>query len=208
MKLVAGLGNPGRQYEQTRHNIGFQVLTQVAEKLGIETRREAFQAVTAEGRIGTESVLLLWPQTYMNLSGRSVQAARDYYRLSNQDMLIVCDDFALPLGRIRFRPEGSSGGQKGLEDVLRYCGTDVPRLRVGIGPVPEGFDPARYVLGRFNSQEVAIVQRIIALAADGVLDWVENGLEYCMNRYNGLVVSNEPQRLNTPPSPGLNGPRC
>ncbi|GIW93192.1 MAG: peptidyl-tRNA hydrolase [Pirellulaceae bacterium] len=191
MKLVAGLGNPGRQYEATRHNIGFQVLDAVARRLDVDSRRTAFDALVADGRVGSERLLLLWPQTYMNRSGHSVQVARDYYKIENDNLLVVCDDFALPLGRMRFRPDGSSGGQKGLEDVLRCCGPDVPRLRVGIGPLPERQDPARFVLSRFQPNELALVERVVQLAAEGVLDWVENGIDYCMNRYNGMLVTQE-----------------
>jgi PTH1 family peptidyl-tRNA hydrolase len=185
MKLVVGLGNPGRKYEGTRHNVGFMVAAEVARRHGIGRPRQAFQGEVVEAELHNQKVLLLCPQTYMNLSGGSVLAARDFYKLAVEDVLIVCDDFALPLGKLRFRRGGSSGGQKGLADVLRRLGTDeVPRLRLGVGPVPERWDPADFVLGRFDKQQQAEAEQMIARAADGVADWVGQGIDYCMNQYN------------------------
>lgn len=189
MKLVVGLGNPGRQYQGTRHNVGFEVLNELAARMGVSQTKNRFDGQFAEAMVGAERVLLLWPETFMNRSGQSVAAARNFYQLANADVLIVCDDFSLPLGRLRFRREGSSGGQKGLEDVLRHCGSDVPRLRVGIGPVPENRDATRFVLERFAPEERPLADKVVCTAADGVLDWIEQGIDYCMNRYNPLDVA-------------------
>jgi len=201
MKLVVGLGNPGRQYEQTRHNVGFAVLDALAKRLGIEHTRQRFEGLTAEARVGGDTVLLLWPQTYMNLSGRSVVAARDFYQLPNRDVLIVCDDFSLPLGRLRFRKQGSSGGQKGLDNILLHCGIDVPRLRIGIGPVPEGWDPAKFVLSRFPAHDQQLVERVVTRAVEATLDWIEHGIDYCMNQYNAAVELAEGPPTTHPTQP-------
>ncbi len=121
----------------------------------------------------------------MNLSGSSVQAAREFYKLANDDLLVVCDDFNLPLGKLRMRAEGSAGGQKGLADIISRLGGDaVPRLRVGVGPVPANWDPADFVLGRFSKEEQLEIEDSITLAASGIEDWIEQGIVYCMNRYN------------------------
>jgi len=132
-----------------------------------------------------QKALLLWPHTYMNLSGASVLAARDFYKIENGDLLVVCDDFNLPLAKLRFRPEGSSGGQKGLADIIDRLGTEaVPRLRIGVGPVPPNWDPADFVLSRFTKQEQEIVEPTLTQAAEAVEAWLTNGIQDCMNKYN------------------------
>ena len=137
MKLIVGLGNPGRKYAGTRHNVGFEVLAELGRRAAAGRPRTKFQAELLEAMVGGEKVLLLSPLTYMNRSGSSVQPARDFYQLDNEDLLIICDDINLPLAKLRFRAKGSSGGQKGLEDILRRLGTDqVPRLRLGVGQPP------------------------------------------------------------------------
>jgi len=129
--------------------------------------------------------MLVWPLTWMNLSGSCVLAARDFYKVADTDILVVCDDFQLPLGSIRIRGKGSGGGQNGLSDVVRRLGTEsVPRLRVGIGPVPSGWKPADFVLGRFSKEEKSAVDAAIDRAANAVEDWVAVGIEAAMNRYN------------------------
>lgn len=199
MKLVVGLGNPGRKYEGTRHNVGFEVLGRVARLLGASAARSKFDGELAEANYQGERVYLLCPLTFMNLSGKSVQQARDFYSLENRDLLIVCDDFQLPLARLRFRPSGSSGGQKGLEDVIRRCGNDVPRLRIGIGPVPANWQVQGFVLGRFTPDERAKINVAIERAAQGVLDWIAHGIETCMNRYNGIDPQTEKSSDSTGP---------
>ena len=193
MKMVVGLGNPGRKYEGTRHNIGFAVVREVARRHAVGQLKTSFQAEVIEAALPTknvgatekEKVLLLLPQTFMNLSGNSVGAARDFYKLTNEDVLIVCDDFNLPLAKLRFRAAGSAGGQKGLADVIRRLGTDqVPRLRIGVGPVPDNWDPVDFVLGKFTAAESTEIALTIQRAADAVVDWANEGLAACMNRYN------------------------
>lgn len=185
MKLIVGLGNPGAQYKDTRHNVGFEVAAVLAKKFASGTPRAKFQGEIVEAAIAAERVLLLTPLTFMNLSGASVLATRDFYKIETQDTLIVCDDFNLPLGKLRLRPKGSAGGQKGLEDILRRLGTEeIPRLRLGIGPPPPGRDVAGYVLSRFAKDEQPIVADTVKKAVEAAAAWVELGLEAAMNKYN------------------------
>ncbi len=185
MKLIVGLGNPGPRYEGTRHNVGYAVVRRLAQQHGIPRPREQFHGEVVEASIGNHRALLLAPKTFMNRSGLSVRAVRDFYKLPHEDILIICDDFNLPLGKLRFRARGSAGGQKGLQDVITCLGTqEIPRLRIGIGPVPEGWDPADYVLGHFTAAEREQIEEALDRAAAGVVDWVAQGIVYCMDRYN------------------------
>ena len=185
MKLVVGLGNPGRKYEGTRHNVGFRVAAELAEKHGRTKPRRAFQGELVEATIDTEKLLLLCPHTLMNLSGGSVLEARDFYKIPHDDLLIVSDDLNLPLGKLRFRKSGSSGGQRGLQDIIRRLGTDeIPRLRIGIGSPPAGRDAADFVLGRFGKEEKPEIDVAIGCAADAAEIWVREGIAVAMNRYN------------------------
>jgi peptidyl-tRNA hydrolase, PTH1 family len=168
MKLIVGLGNPGSKYKNTRHNVGFHVIAEVAEV-----------------RVDDQVCWLLCPQTYMNESGRSVLEARDFFKVDASDLLVICDDFALPLGALRVRVKGSAGGQKGLADILRRLGTDtIPRLRVGIGPVPDKWDPADFVLGQFTADQIPRINESIRRSADAVATWVRDGIQTCMNQFN------------------------
>ncbi len=185
MKLVVGLGNPGRKYEGTRHNVGFRVATELAAKYGNTKPKRAFQGEVVEAFIGSEKVLLLCPHTLMNLSGQSVLEARDFYKIPPEDLLVVSDDLNLPLGKLRFRKSGSSGGQNGLKDIIRRLGgEDIPRLRIGIGSPPASRNPADFVLGRFGKDEVDEIEVAIGRAADAVALWVSEGIARVMNEYN------------------------
>ena len=185
MKLVIGLGNPGRKYAFTRHNVGFEVIERLASRHGAEPWRRKFDAEIAEAPIGGERALLLRPQTLMNRSGQAVQAAVAFYKLPLEDLLVVCDDFNLPLGRLRIRTEGSSGGQKGLQNITQLLGTqEIARLRIGIGPVPPEWDAADFVLGRFTPAERAAIVPLIDRSADAVRRCVERGVAAAMNEYN------------------------
>jgi peptidyl-tRNA hydrolase, PTH1 family len=185
MKLVVGLGNPGRKYEGTRHNLGYAVLAAMVEKYPSSRPKEKFHGEVVETDLEGEKILLLAPLTYMNRSGLSVRTARDFYGLADSDLLVVCDDLNLPLGKMRFRSGGSAGGQKGLEDIIRVLGTEeFPRLRIGIGSPPEGWDASDYVLGRFPGDQRAEIDEAIKQAAEAVAGWVRQGLAYCMNHYN------------------------
>jgi PTH1 family peptidyl-tRNA hydrolase len=186
MKLIVGLGNPGAQYEGTRHNVGFEVAALLAKDFAAgQTPRARFQGEVIEATIRGHKSLLLTPLTYMNLSGASVLAARDFYKIENQDILIVCDDFQLPLAKLRLRASGSAGGQNGLDDVIRRLGADeVPRLRIGIGPPPPGREATGHVLGRFTKDERAEIGPALVRAAQAAADWVDHDFKYCMNQYN------------------------
>jgi PTH1 family peptidyl-tRNA hydrolase len=185
VKLVVGLGNPGRKYEGTRHNVGFAVLNELARRHKADRPKTNFQGEITETQLHDQKALLLWPHTFMNLSGASVLAARDFYKLDNVDLLIVCDDFNLPLAKLRMRPDGTAGGQKGLDDVLLRLGTlEVPRLRVGVGPVPTNWDPVDFVLSRFTKEELPEIEISVTRAAEAVEDWARVGIKECMNRYN------------------------
>ncbi len=186
MKLIVGLGNPGRKYAGTRHNIGWEVLAELARRCRGGSPRERFQGEMRDVDIGGQKVLLLCPLTYMNCSGASVQPARDFHKIDNQDLIVVCDDFNLPLARLRFRARGSAGGQKGLQDIIQRLGTDeFPRLRMGIGTPPPQWDPADFVLSKFTGEERKAIDAAISVAVQALQDWVSQGIEFCMNQYNG-----------------------
>jgi PTH1 family peptidyl-tRNA hydrolase len=185
MKLIVGLGNIGRKYEQTRHNVGFNVLDLVARRNGGNSAKQKFDGNTMDVTIGSERALLLWPHTLMNRSGQSVQAAMVFYQLPPADLLVVCDDFNLPLAKLRLRSQGSAGGQKGLEDIIKRLGSEeFSRLRIGIGPVPDAWDAADFVLGRFGPSDRAIVKEAIERAAEAVECWSCDGIATAMNRFN------------------------
>lgn len=185
MKIVVGLGNPGGKYAGTRHNVGFDVVDYLAQSPSVGPFRSQFHAQVAEATEGGEKVLLVKPDTFMNLSGRAVRAAVDFYKLPVTDVLVVCDDFNLPLGKLRARAKGSHGGQNGLRNVQEQLGTDgYARLRIGVGQPAPG-DAVDHVLSRFKPAERAAVEEAVASAARAVLVWVRDGLEACMNRVNG-----------------------
>ncbi|TWT47668.1 aminoacyl-tRNA hydrolase [Botrimarina hoheduenensis] len=190
MKLVVGLGNPGKEYQGTRHNVGFDVLRLLAERWQAETPKQRFESFVAETRLRDERALLIWPQTYMNKSGRAVRMALDFYKAPLEDLLVICDDFHLPTDRLRLRGGGSSGGQNGLKDVADQLGEDgYSRLRIGVGPVPAGGKSAvDFVLGRFSKSELESVSVTLQLAADATEVWANQGLTEAMNRYNGAAT--------------------
>ena len=185
MKLIVGLGNPGRKYEKTRHNVGFEVLDMLVARNAASAPRERFNGRLADAAIGGQKTLLLWPLTLMNLSGQCVGAIVKFYDLPLTDVLVVCDDFNLPLAKLRFRSQGSAGGQKGLDDIIRRLGTEeVPRLRIGIGPVPPAWDASDFVLSKFKRAEQNVIEDAIALAAEGVECWIAEGIDAGMSKYN------------------------
>jgi len=185
MKLVVGLGNPGMKYANTRHNVGFRVVDELGRRWGIATERHRFSGLLGDGRIAGQRVTLLKPMTYMNRSGQSVQEAVAFHKLDLADVLVVLDDMALPLGRLRVRPQGSAGGHNGLEDVIRRLGGQdgICRLRIGIEQV-SGDRMVSHVLNPFTRAEEEIVTSAIVRAADAVQCWLESGSDEAMNRYN------------------------
>lgn len=185
MKLVVGLGNPGRRYQGTRHNVGFAVLGELARTFGVGVAKSKFHAEVVEADLDGQRALLLSPITFMNNSGTSVWEAKSFYKTSNEELLVLCDDLNLPVAKLRFRAKGSCGGQKGLEDIVRRLGTEeFPRLRIGIGVPPEGWDWADYVLSKFAKQEIPDIEEAVCKAADVVALWAREGVESCMNQYN------------------------
>ena len=189
IKLVVGLGNPGSKYQGTRHNIGFDLVDRLAQGGSQASFSSKFEGQQAEIEIDYRRVLLLKPETFMNLSGRSVGQAVRFYKLPVTDLLVVCDDLSLPVGKLRLRPGGSDGGQKGLRDIAAQLGTDqFPRLRIGIGE-NEGVDAADYVLSRFRSAERNAIDDALILASQAVAVWVTQGIDAAMNRFNGPSTS-------------------
>ena len=191
MKLIVGLGNPGARYIGTRHNVGFGVVDTLASRWDISLTVERFHAWFGKGEIHDEQAVLLKPTTFMNRSGRAVVAAGRFYKLELEDVLVVTDDLALPLGRLRMRTRGSAGNHKGLQNVIDQTGTDQwCRLRIGID-APIG-DPAAYVLSRFEESEDEVIRRSRDRAADAVECWIEHGAELTMTRFNS-APSSDPQ---------------
>jgi PTH1 family peptidyl-tRNA hydrolase len=186
MKLVVGLGNPGVKYRMNRHNVGYMVLAELAGQFPGSKPQSKFHGDLLDIREPNgEPLLLLAPTTYMNRSGLSVGEAAGFYKIPPDDVLIVCDDLNLPFGRLRFRSEGSSGGQKGLADILKVLGTDkIPRLRIGIGSPPGQMDAADFVLMNFTEKERPDMAITIKHAADAVMCWHRKGIGEAMNRYN------------------------
>ncbi len=185
MKLIVGLGNPGPKYTGTRHNVGFDVIDYLAAGPGCSAFREKFEAFVAEIKEGDETILLMKPLTFMNLSGKAVRAALDFYKLSVDQVLVVCDDFNLPLGKLRLRIKGSHGGQNGLRNIQDQLGTDgYARLRLGVGQPGPG-DAIDHVLSKFKPGERKAVEDAIATAAQASITWAKQGVEVAMNRFNG-----------------------
>ncbi len=184
MKIVVGLGNPGKRYDGTRHNVGFAVVDSLAASPRAGRFQSRFQAQVCELTEDDGKILLVKPETFMNLSGRSVREAMDFYRLSLTDLLVVCDDINLPLGKLRVRAKGSHGGHNGLRDIQNHLGTtEYARLRLGVdAPRAEAID---HVLGRFSAGERRIIDDAVSLAAQAVAAWASRGVDACMNLYNG-----------------------
>jgi PTH1 family peptidyl-tRNA hydrolase len=195
MKLLVGLGNPGKKYEGTRHNVGFDLVAELAVRHAAPRPRTKFEAEVSEITVGSERALLVCPQTYMNRSGRSVRQALDFYQLGPGDVLVVCDDIHLPLGKLRIRKSGSAGGQKGLANILEHLGTEaVPRLRIGIDLPPEHRDAADYVLDRFSKAEARVIREAISRAANAAETWLRDGLDAAMNRFNAAEKPDAPEK--------------
>jgi PTH1 family peptidyl-tRNA hydrolase len=192
MRVVVGLGNPGKQYHGTRHNVGFAVIDGLASAPGATRFQNRFEAQVAEINEGGEKVLLVKPETFMNLSGRSVRQVMDFYRVETKDLLVICDDVNLPLGKIRVRAKGSHGGHNGLRDIQAHLGTqEYSRLRIGVG----GADKEAmvgHVLGRFKPSEQPVMEETLLTTLQVVVVWVTQGVDVCMNRFN--ADSKEPDQ--------------
>lgn len=188
--LLIGLGNPGREYRDNRHNIGFMLIDRIAVRLNARGMKLQSKAIVMDARYEERKLILAKPQTYMNLSGQSVQGLAHFYKLPLSNVMILSDDLDLPFGVIRIRASGGPGGQRGLGDILEKLGTkDVPRLRLGIGRPPGRMDPAAYVLQDFSREEAKLLSEVLDHGADAVLAFVTHGLNKAMNDFNGSVES-------------------
>lgn len=185
MKVIFGLGNYGREYAGTRHNMGFDTVTRLSDSLNIRLDTKRFKGLCGFGFIGTEKVILVQPQTYMNLSGECVHAVLDFFKLTNKDIIVVYDDISLAPGQLRIRKKGSAGGHNGIKSVIAHLGTDeFDRVRIGVGAKPEGWDLADYVLSRFEREDEPLIRDAIDLAAKACEVIVRDGIDAAMNTYN------------------------
>ena len=184
--LIVGLGNPGGQYDNTRHNAGFAVADELARRGGFDLRRVKFKALTAAASIGGQGVLVMKPATYMNLSGEAVGEAARFYKLSPDHVLVISDDVDLPLGKLRLRISGSAGGHNGLKSVIQHLGSDrFPRLKVGVGGKPHpDYDMVDWVLGKFQGEDKKVMDETVKRAADAVECFLKDGPQKAMDQFN------------------------
>lgn len=186
--LIVGLGNPGQEYRNNRHNVGFMVIDRLGQEWGLRLSKLQSKALIGMGRVLGYRVILAKPQTYMNLSGQAVSGLVRFYKLPLENLLVIHDDLDLPLGTIRIRPSGGSAGQKGLNSIIQQLGTkDFPRLRIGIGRPPGRMSPADYVLHDFSAEEQETLALVLERAVEAVQSFIHLGMEQTMNRYNGTV---------------------
>jgi PTH1 family peptidyl-tRNA hydrolase len=188
--LLIGLGNPGREYRDNRHNVGFMLIDCLIVRLNARGMKVQSKAIVTSATYEDRKLILAKPQTYMNLSGQSAQGLLNFYKLPIENMLVAHDDLDLPFGTIRIRPGGGPGGQRGMASTIEQLGTkDFPRLRIGIGRPPGRMDPAAYVLQNFSREEMKVLSEIVDRAADAALTFVVDGLNKAMNKFNGSVES-------------------
>lgn len=185
MFIIAGLGNPGKEYENTRHNAGFMVMDALSDKLGADISEKKHKALCGKAVIGGEKVILMKPQTYMNSSGEALRAAADYFKVDPENVLVIYDDISLAPGQLRVRAKGSAGGHNGIKSIIAHLGTqEFPRVRVGVGEKPPRMDLADYVLGHFSQEEKKIMESAVKEAAEAVIEAVTEGIEHAMNDHN------------------------
>ena len=189
MYIIVGLGNPDRQYQNTRHNIGFDVIDAIADKNHITVGERKHRALIGKGFVGGQKVVLVKPQTYMNLSGESVREVIDFYKVDEKsELIVISDDVSLDVGQIRIRKRGSAGGHNGLKNIILHLGHDeFHRVRMGVGEKPQGYDLVDYVLGRFPKEEREIMDESAKRAADAVEMMITDGADAAMNRYNKKI---------------------
>ncbi len=186
--LIVGLGNPGREYRNTRHNIGFLAIDALARSLNVTLGKVQSKALVGQGKIGVSKVILVKPQTYMNLSGQAVSGLLNFYKISTEHLIVIHDDIDLPFGTIRIRPGGGSAGQKGVNSIIEKVGTqEFARMRLGVGRPPGQMDAAAYVLQPFTKEDEEFLVNFMAKAAEAVGEFVNNGLNAAMNKYNGTI---------------------
>ncbi len=185
MKLIAGLGNPGREYELTRHNIGFMAIDELAKRWNISLNEQKFKGVFGAGFVNGEKVILLKPLTYMNLSGESIRPLMDYYKIDVEDFVVLYDDLDIPVGKLRLRMKGSAGGHNGVKSTISHLGTqEFQRIRMGIDRPKNGMKVVDYILGRFTSEEIPDVNHSIEKAADACEEWLNKPFLQIMNTFN------------------------
>jgi PTH1 family peptidyl-tRNA hydrolase len=185
MKIIVGLGNPTREYEGTRHNVGFSVIQRISDEYDIQVEAKKHKALIGKGIIEGEKVILAKPQTYMNLSGESVRELLDYYKCDNSDLIVIYDDISLDVGRIRLRAKGSAGGHNGIKNIIAHLGTDVfDRIKVGVGEKPKNMDLVDYVLGRFSKDELEAIRDGADRACKAAVEIITGGIQKAMNEYN------------------------
>lgn len=185
MFLIVGLGNPGPKYRMTRHNIGFMAIHKLAELFNIKATTTKFQAILGEGSIAGNKVILAQPITYMNNSGLAVRQLVDYYKIERDRLIVIYDDLDLPIGKVRIKKKGSSGGHKGMASIIECLGTvEVPRIRIGIDSPPEDFPVIEYVLGHFTAEERPVIEEALNEISLVIEEIIENGFQKAMNRFN------------------------
>ena len=187
MILIVGLGNPGKQYEQTRHNIGFDVIDYMANKYNIDVNREKFKGICGEGFIENKKVILLKPLTYMNLSGESIRELANFYKLEDDEIIVVYDDISLDIGRLRIREKGSAGGHNGIKSIIQNLGGDkFPRVKVGVGQPKDNL--VNHVLGKFSQEDREHIEKVIPVVSDAIVEIVKNDAKESMNKFNGVNI--------------------
>lgn len=185
MYIIVGLGNPGLRYEHTRHNVGFDCITRIAEEYNIKMDYMKHKAVCGTGYIEGQKVLLAMPQTYMNLSGESVLPLVDFYKISEEELIVIYDDISLDVGQVRIRKKGSAGGHNGMKNIIAHLGTqEFTRIKVGVGDKPEGWDLADYVTGHFSKEDQEVINDTRKKVAQAVKLILTEGVEAAMNQYN------------------------
>ena len=190
MFLIVGLGNPGKEYEDTRHNIGFKVVDNIAKEYNIEINRQKFKGTYGEGFIDGEKVMLLKPTTYMNLSGESVREVVDFYNLDNDKILVIYDDISLEVGTLRIREKGSAGGHNGIKSIIAHLGSDIfPRIKVGVGQ-PD-INLIKHVLGKFTKEEVVVLSESIEASTKATREIIKSDIKTAMNQFNGFKANNK-----------------
>lgn len=187
MILIVGLGNPGKQYEQTRHNIGFDVIDYMANKYNIDVNRKKFKGICGEGFIENKKVILLKPLTYMNLSGESIRELANFYKLEDDEIIVVYDDISLDIGRLRIREKGSAGGHNGIKSIIQNLGGDkFPRVKVGVGQPKDNL--VNHVLGKFSKEDREHIEKVIPVVSDAIVEIVKNDAKESMNKFNGVNI--------------------
>lgn len=187
MFLIVGLGNPGKEYEKTRHNLGFDVIDSIASTYNIQLNRKKFKSIYGEGLIGDEKVILMKPQTYMNLSGESLIEAVNFYKIKNEDIIVIYDDISLEVGRIRLRSQGSAGGHNGVKSIIANLNSDkFNRIKIGAGS-PNG-ELVSHVLGKFSKEQREKIDKVLLVAVDATEDIINKGMIEAMNQFNGVNV--------------------